>query len=383
MNLADSTAEDITIYMVPDALTTEEVVISSQALGQTKAINQQLNSDAIANIVSADRIQELPDVNAAEAIARLPGIAINRNGGEGQKIVIRGLEPKFASININGVSLPSNASTDRSVDLSLISPELLDGIEVFKSPLPDMDAEAVGGTVNLKLRKAPKRFRMLVKGLGGYNALNDDVRDYKGIFQISNRVLDDKVGIVFQSGLERFNRGVDIITNSWRQGRTDSLGNTEILGNALRLEDRQEIRKRINSSLGLDYSIGANQFAAFGLFSRTTRDQFSMRQSIEPGNQRIVYRARDFESQLDLFLFTLSGEHKLKNLSIDWSISDSRSQGRTPSLFSMDFRQNNEAFAIGVNADANPETYLNFVQPNFGSNHFGRQSGNFDRNPGR
>ncbi|MEM8891655.1 MAG: TonB-dependent receptor plug domain-containing protein, partial [Bacteroidota bacterium] len=204
VNLVDSTAEDITIYMIPDAITTEEVVISSQALGQTKAINQQLNSDAIANIVSADRIQELPDVNAAEAIARLPGIAINRNGGEGQKIVIRGLEPKFASININGVSLPSNASTDRSVDLSLISPELLDGIEVFKSPLPDMDAEAVGGTVNLKLRKAPKRFRMLVKGLGGYNALNDDVRDYKGIFQISNRILDDVYSTVkpFQARLE-------------------------------------------------------------------------------------------------------------------------------------------------------------------------------------
>ncbi|MEM6806372.1 MAG: carboxypeptidase-like regulatory domain-containing protein, partial [Bacteroidota bacterium] len=93
INLADSSGQDISIYLVSDALTTEEVVISTQALGQTKAINQQLNSDAIANIVSADRIQELPDVNAAEAIARLPGIAINRSGGEGQKIVIRGLEP--------------------------------------------------------------------------------------------------------------------------------------------------------------------------------------------------------------------------------------------------------------------------------------------------
>ncbi|MEM6804439.1 MAG: TonB-dependent receptor, partial [Bacteroidota bacterium] len=53
-----------------------------------------------------------------------------------------------------------------------------------------------------------------------------------------------------------------------------------------------------------------------------------------------------------------------KNLGIDWSLSDSRSQGKTPSLFSMDFRQNNEVFAQGVNADANPETFLAFVQPN-------------------
>ena len=61
---------------------------------------------------------------------------------------------------------PPISSTDRSVDLSLISPELLDGIEVFKSPLPDMDAEAIGGTVNLRLRKARKELNVLARMLG-------------------------------------------------------------------------------------------------------------------------------------------------------------------------------------------------------------------------
>ena len=61
------------------------MTITAQLLGQAKAINQQLSAESIANIVSGDRIQELPDVNAAEAIARLPGVSINRSGGEGQK----------------------------------------------------------------------------------------------------------------------------------------------------------------------------------------------------------------------------------------------------------------------------------------------------------
>jgi len=109
VTVAPKEVKEIAVVMSPIDLRGEEVVITVQALGQTQAINEQLNADAIANIVSADRIQELPDVNAAEAIARLPGVALNRSGGEGQKVIIRGLDPKFAQVTVNGVSLPSNS----------------------------------------------------------------------------------------------------------------------------------------------------------------------------------------------------------------------------------------------------------------------------------
>ncbi|MBL0025211.1 MAG: TonB-dependent receptor plug domain-containing protein [Saprospiraceae bacterium] len=153
------------IVMQPMAILGKEVIITAQALGQAKAINQQRNSDAIANIVSADKIKELPDVNAAEAISRLPGVAINRNGGEGSKVVVRGLDPKFTAISINGVRLPATGGSDRSVDLSLISPELLSGIELFKSPTPDMDGDALGGSINLNILKAPKARKISIKGI--------------------------------------------------------------------------------------------------------------------------------------------------------------------------------------------------------------------------
>jgi len=169
--VTDGGLTEITVTMAPAAIMGEEVIVTAQALGQAKAINQQLNSDAIANFISADKIKELPDVNAAEAISRLPGVSVNRSGGEGQKVVVRGLEPKFNAITVNGVRLPANSGTDRSVDLSMISPEILDGIEVYKSPLPDMDAEAVGGTVNLRLRKAASKPSTLIRGLVGYNDL--------------------------------------------------------------------------------------------------------------------------------------------------------------------------------------------------------------------
>lgn len=345
------------------SITAAEVVVSAQALGQARAIKEQINAESIANIVSADRIQEIPDVNAAEAISRLPGIAINRSGGEGQKVVIRGMAPKFAAITVNGIRMPSNSGTDRSVDLSLISPELLDGIEVFKSPLPDMDAEAIGGTVNLRLRKAPKELKLLVKGLGGFNEWNNDFRDYKGVVQGSKRVLNDQLGIVFQGSVERFNRGGDFLTNRWRQGATDSTGTTEIVGESLRLEDRLEIRKRQNASLALDYDLGKNSFSFFGLYSRTTRDRASIQENYLPNEPAITFVGRNIENELQLTSFSLLGEHLLGKSTIDWAVATSESKGQTPYDFAMLFENTNQVFETSLNTNSHPRNYYGSATP--------------------
>ncbi len=343
----------------------KEVVITAQKRGQTQAINQQLNDDRIANIVSSDRIQELPDVNAAEAIGRLPGVSLNRSGGEGQKVVIRGLEPKFSAITINGVRLPSNSSTDRSVDLSLIAPELLDGIEVFKSPLPDMDAEALGGTVNLRIRKAPETPKLLFKGLGGYNDLTSQFRDYKLVAQSSRRFFDKKLGVIAQASAERFNRSGDLITYSWRQGRTDSLGNTEILGSSLQTEARTEVRRRYNGSLALDYALTKhNRFSLFGVYSRTDRDQFRNNEQYNPSNKEIEFTGSGLNTSLSLYSVSLFGEHDLGKATLDWSLSGSQSLGKTPYDFSMQFFDNSNPFAAGLNNDSHPNTYLAAANPN-------------------
>ena len=63
-----------------------EVVVTAQAKGQMDAINKQLNSKSLVNIISSDRIQELPDANAAETVARVPGVSIRREGEKGIKL---------------------------------------------------------------------------------------------------------------------------------------------------------------------------------------------------------------------------------------------------------------------------------------------------------
>lgn len=143
------------IKMIYTMVSMNEIQITAQREGQVAAINQQISSDQIVNVVSQERIQELPDANAAEAIGRLPGVAVRRSGGEAQKVLIRGLDAKFATITLNGIEIPATNSENRDVDLSVLSQDALAGIEVYKSLTPDQDADAIAGTVNLLTAKRP------------------------------------------------------------------------------------------------------------------------------------------------------------------------------------------------------------------------------------
>ena len=196
----------------PESIEGQTVVVTGQASGQLEAINKQLTSDQIVNAVSAARIQELPDANAAESIGRLPGISVLRSGGEANEVVIRGLAPKFNRILINGVQLTSSNPDNASIDLSMISSNMLEGMEVRKTVTPDMDADVLGGTVNLELRKAQVNkegspiFGILVQG--GYNALSNaynKFNNYKYVGSVEDRFFKNKFGIFAQIVVERKN----------------------------------------------------------------------------------------------------------------------------------------------------------------------------------
>ena len=110
--------------LVPVAIEGETVVVTAQAAGQNEAINQQLTSMSVMNVVSAARIQELPDANAAESVGRLPGVSLVRTGGEGSQVVIRGLSPQYNQVTIDGVDLPSDVpSATNLTSTDVNSPE--------------------------------------------------------------------------------------------------------------------------------------------------------------------------------------------------------------------------------------------------------------------
>lgn len=340
-----------------DVIKGEEVIVTAQLLGQASAINQQINSNTIVNIVSKDKLQELPDQNAAETLSRLPGISLQRDAGEGSKVVIRGLSPKFNLIKINGEQIPSTDNLDRSVDLSMISPEMLEGIEVYKALTPDQDADAIGGTVNFVIKKAPDAALASLKAQGGFNKHAESFKEYKISGSLSDRFLDNRLGVLITGNAESKNRGSHQLSAGYDfKGQETSDLSTAIIGTSnLNIGDKIETRKRYGFSLAADYDLDINSNIMFNTFwSNTDRDEVRRRKRYRVGTNRIEYDLRESDINIQVWTNTLSGKHEFFGFNIDWRAAYSQTMNDVPYEHFPIFREE-AAFNANLVDDKGPE----------------------------
>lgn len=129
---------------------TEHVEVVGQAASIDQALKEQRSADSIKSVVHADGVAQLPDENVAEAVQRLPGVAVERDQGEGRFVSVRGLGPDLNSVTINGTLVPAPESERRAVALDVLPSELVQSLSVIKTLTPDMDANSLGGTVDVK-----------------------------------------------------------------------------------------------------------------------------------------------------------------------------------------------------------------------------------------
>ncbi|MCU0975423.1 MAG: TonB-dependent receptor [Steroidobacteraceae bacterium] len=125
-----------------------DVVVTGFRVSQMKSLQDKKASLNIKDSVTADDAGKLPDQNAAEALQRVPGVSIAIDQGEGRYVSIRGIDPALNNVTIDGQTIGAPES-DRRIALDTIPTELLAKLEVIKSVTPDMDANAIGGAVNL------------------------------------------------------------------------------------------------------------------------------------------------------------------------------------------------------------------------------------------
>lgn len=150
---------------------TEHVEVIGQAASIDQALKEQRNSDNIESVVHADGVAQLPDANVAEAVQRLPGISVERDQGEGRFVSVRGLGPDLNSVTINGTLVPSPESARRAVALDVLPSELVQSLSVIKTLTPDMDANSLGGTVDVQSLSAFDHKGLFYTGTSeaGYN----------------------------------------------------------------------------------------------------------------------------------------------------------------------------------------------------------------------
>ncbi len=205
----------VSVILTPASILLEGVeVVEKGTTGQVRALNTQKTNPNITNVVSTDQIGKFPDANIGDAVKRISGIAIQVNQGEARDIIIRGLSPELNSVTLNGSRIPSAEGDNRHIQLDLIPSDMIQTIEVSKTLTPDMEADALGGSVNLVTRTSPQGFRVSATLGSGINFISDK-RIWNTAFLAGNRTENDKLGWMISASINDNDFGSDNIEAQW------------------------------------------------------------------------------------------------------------------------------------------------------------------------
>ena len=254
----------VKLTMSPQNVELEGVEVSAYGLsGQAKALNTQKTNLNITNVVSTDQIGKFPDANIGDAVKRIPGITMQVDQGEARNIIVRGLSPQLNSVTLNGSRIPSAEGDNRNIQMDLIPSDMIQTIEVNKAVTPDMDADALGGSVNLVTRTAPQGFRLSATLGSGINFITDR-RILNGSFLVGDRTENGKFGWMVSASINDNDFGSDNVEAVWTDefeffnGTDEEEVDVDPYTNVF--EQRTYLVQRIRRSFSanFDYQINAN-----------------------------------------------------------------------------------------------------------------------------
>ncbi|TDO78245.1 TonB-dependent receptor [Flavobacterium chryseum] len=334
-----------------------EVVVGDILKGQAKALNQQKNNKNIGNVISSDQVGRFPDANVGDALKRVPGVTMQNDQGEARNIIIRGLAPSLNSVTLNGDRIPSAEGDNRNVQMDLIPSDMISTIEVNKTLTSDMDADAIGGSVNLVTRATPNGERISATLAGGYMPIRENAT-YTAGFVYGNRFFDNKLGAVFSGSYNNVDYGSDDVENEWVK---DEFGNEFVQASEVRKYDVQRIRR--SGSVALDYKFDENNTVfANAIYNwrddrenrfRTTYDDIEaiydgenitgfegrVKRQTKGGVDNSRNKNRRLEDQR-VQNYSLRGEHLINSkLDLDWSANYAKAREYRPGERYIEYRQ--------------------------------------------
>lgn len=186
----------------------EEMVITGFRGSLVKSLDEKRTAVNAKETIMAEDIGKFPDLNIAESIQRIPGVAISREGGEGRNITLRGLSPSFTRTTLNGMEVPAGSdgldsggvtiNAGRAFDFHVFASELFNRVDVQKTTRASMEEGGIAGTVDLYSAKPfdYDGFKVAASLQNGYNDLSKE-NDPRLAFMISNTFADDTLGALF------------------------------------------------------------------------------------------------------------------------------------------------------------------------------------------
>lgn len=348
---------NVQVVLKISAVPLQEVVVYGLMQGQAKAFNQELTAPDIRNVLSREEIEKFPDLNTAEALQRIPGVYTNRSLGEGTYVYIRGTEPRLTYITVDGLKLASSADQERSVDLGVVNSKQIAFVEVIKALTPDMDADGIGGAVNL-ITKSPFEIPQLtIRGeFGGGYAIQTKKPLYR--FSLSHsELISNKIGI--SVNLNYYRNDISGHSNEFTWDNVKDV-NGQTIPFALtdyRLFYYRTLREHYGISSTFAYKLDENNYLNLRLmYNRRDDDQSRnmIRYRLDRGtylNATTVQNARmafEFQNRNEVhhnYLISLGGNHIFGPFNIDYNLhytyaKQTKDPGQIKSEWALDTRLN-------------------------------------------
>lgn len=233
----------VSAYAQNDSTLEEVVVTGSFRESLNNALNIKKNSSGFVDAIVASDIAEFPDNNLAESLQRVPGVAIQRSGGEGRGITVRGLGPTFTTVRLNGMeTVATTGGTDavggnnrgRGFDFNTFSSDLFSSLTVRKTNSAEVQEGSLGATVDLKAAQPfdYDGFVLTASSSLGYNDLSEKT-DPSAAFLVSNIFADGKFGALFSlSYSERQVQDDGTSTGRWSNAAGDRFNRRQLSSDA-------------------------------------------------------------------------------------------------------------------------------------------------------
>lgn len=379
----DSDTIKYDIYLKPKTTAIEEVRVRGNLNRETdrSARNDERVASNVINIVSAKTIESLPDQNVADIMQRVSGVSMTKNSSGGNSnLIIRGMPVRYNSALVDGVVMPSTSSSGRSVSLDVFGSELVGRIEVIKALTPELEGDAIGGVVNIRMKQAPDTAFLKAQIGSGYNQYyfghkfltfdNSTVaaKDFSQIYgpkyladaslfprknlivkeekalpdlniSISGgrRLFDKKLGVMFAISVQRTSLANTYNYTSYSPDPNTNKSDIDYWESQVYSKDQ----KRYGGYAKIDYQFNNNhQISFYSSFFQD--DQLRVREYTDLQNENGAKNYRPIETQTEtdnsgIFCNTLRGEHKLLEiLNIDWTILFAAANSTSPDFASIE-----------------------------------------------
>lgn len=347
--------------MLNEGIELQEVVVGGAFQGQRRAINSQKSSLGITNVVSADQVGKFPDSNIGDALKRISGINVQYDQGEARFGQVRGTSADLSSVTINGNRVPSAEGDTRNVQLDLIPADMIQTIEVSKVVTPDMDGDAIGGSINLVTKNSPYKRVITATAGTGYNWISEKAQLNLGL-TYGDRFFNDKLGVMLSASYQNAPSGSYDTEFLWDK---DKDGNAFV--NDYQIRQYYVTRERQSYSAAIDWNINEDHKLMFkGIFNnrndwenryRTTlkdldeKGQATVRVQTKAGTPDNRDARLERQRTMD---FTLGGEHLFGPLSMDWNAGYAKASEYRPNERYIDFQLKKQQFNIDLSNEREP-----------------------------